>query len=252
MLASRRFHLWFAVVALAGLFAVLAMIVHDRQGRMDRFEAGGVAVVAEVAGRYSEQVSMPEGKLPRTWYFARVRYRAEGRDYRARARVSYEFYESVADGARVEVVYLRDDPATVLIDPVHEARNLGSIWLLGIGFLAVLGVMVWREVQGTKLREAVENQAARAQLAPSPVPGRKPARWKTALSTVLMVLALASFFTASVWLSRAVEAAAIASLGTGLNWLSLPVALAAFLLPPVALGLLNLVLMDLPVGRGRD
>ena len=65
MLASRRFHLWFAIAAIAGLFTLLGMIVHDRQGRMDRFGEDGITAQAEVTGRSTETVSMPEGKLPR-------------------------------------------------------------------------------------------------------------------------------------------------------------------------------------------
>lgn len=248
MTASHRYHLWFAIAALVGLFALLGTIVVERQGRMDRFAADGVSAQAQVTGRYTETVTMPEGKLPRTWYFAKVHYRVDGRDYRPSARVSYEFYEGLEIGEMVPVSYLRGDPETVLIDPSHEARNLGAIWLLGVGFLCAVGIMVWREMRGGPRRRDQKKQREAARQST----GRKPPRWKTSLSTVLMLMALASFFTVSIWTSRAVEAAAIESLSPALSWLSLPLALAAFLFPPVALGMINLWLMDLPVGREQD
>ncbi len=248
MTASHRYYLWFAIAALVGLFALLGTIVVERQGRMDRFAADGVNAHAQVTGRYTETVTMPEGKLPRTWYFAKVHYRVEGRDYRPSARVSYDFYESLENGEMLTVTYLRDDPETVLIDPSHEARSLGAIWLLGIGFLCALWVMVWRELRGGPKRRDREKQ----QEAIRHPTGRKLPRWKTSLSMVLMLMALASFFTVSIWTSRAVEAAAIESLSPALSWLSLPLALAAFLFPPVALGIINLWLMNLPAGRGQD
>ena len=59
------------------------------------------------------------------------------------------------------------------------------------------------------------------------------------VAVVLMLCALGSFFTLSIWLRYAVEAWALPHLG----WVSLPLGMAAMLLPPAGFGLLTLGLI---------
>jgi hypothetical protein len=231
------------VAGLMGLlFLLLVALIYSASSRTARFERDGVETTAVfVSGRTQRTQSQPE-KPVRFRHYATVRYAVDGQVITTEAQVTGDFLRAHDPGAQVKVRYLRDEPDTVLVDPLFESRGLALAWMFLLFFA---GCLIWplirrwraRRVAGGEVPGKVRNGRApvardRQKAPPLPV-------WVRWVSALLMVCALGSFFTLSIWLRYAVEAWALPHLG----WLSLPLGMAAMLLPPAGFGLLTLGLI---------
>ncbi|MBY6113727.1 DUF3592 domain-containing protein [Mameliella alba] len=218
---------------LALLFIVLAALIYSASSKAARFDRNGVETSAIfLSGRTVRYQSQPE-KPVRYRHYATVRFEAGGQVVTAEAEVTEDFLRAHDPGARVPVTYLPDDPQTVLVDPLHESRGLALAWMFLIFFA---GALLWPLWQRWRTRGAPPRPSP--ERAPRPKAGPMP-RWVRLVSIVLMLCALGSFFTLSVWLRYAVEAWALPHVG----WVSLPLGMAAMLVPPVGFGLANLTLI---------
>lgn len=220
------------------LFLVLLALVYSSYSQQARFEKDGIETTAVfVSGRTQQTRSQPD-KAPRYNHYATVRFEVGERLVIAEARVTGDFLRAHEPGARVPIRYLRDDPETVLVDPLFASRSMALAWMFLIFFA---GVLIWPLVKRWRQRRPKAPAPAQRE---RPKAGPLP-RWVRVTSGVLMLCALGSFFTLSIWLRYAVEAWALPRLG----WASLPLGMASMLVPPVAFGLVNLALIR--GGQGR-
>ncbi|MGP6089891.1 DUF3592 domain-containing protein [Antarctobacter jejuensis] len=223
----------FVMGLMALFFALLIAMVYANAASNARFEKDGIETTAVfVSGRTQRTNNQPD-KPVRFRHFATVRFEA-GRDLMTvEAQVSSDYLRKHEPGARVSIRYLPDNPQKVLIDPLFASRQTGLAWMFLIffaGCLIVPVVMRWRK----RRRGEVAAPKPRPRTKAGPLP-----RWVRVISVVLMICALGSFFTLSVWLRYAVEAATLPHIG----WVSLPLAMASMLVPPVGFGLANLALI---------
>lgn len=223
----------FVMGLVALLFALLIALVYAHATRNARFEKDGIETTAVFVSGRTQRINNQPDKPVRFRYYATVRFEA-GRDLvTVEGQVSRDFLNRYEPGARVPIRYLRDSPRQVLIDPLFASRQTGLAWMFLIFFAGCLSapvLMRWRK----RRRGDVAAPEPRARPKAEPLP-----RWVRMVSAVLMICALGSFFTLSIWLRYAVEAATQPHIG----WVSLPLAMASMLMPPVGFGLANLALI---------
>ncbi|MBY6121411.1 DUF3592 domain-containing protein [Mameliella alba] len=228
----------FVAGLIALLFLLLVTLIYSASSRAARFERDGVETTAVfVSGRTQRTQSQPE-KPVRYRHYATVRYSVDGQVITTEAQVTGDFLRAHDPGAQVPVRYLRDEPDTVLVDPLFESRSLALAWMYLIFFA---GCLIWPLIRRWRARrEAGGAVPDQVRDGPQQVTHRRPKagplpRWVRWASALLMLCALGSFFTLSIWLRYAVEAWALPHLG----WVSLPLGMAAMLVPPVGFGLVN-------------
>ncbi len=134
----RRHNAWLAPVPLVialGLAVGSAMTLQESE----TFDEAGVhadGVVLQTERR-RERVS---GERVRRYYVTYLFELADGGEQRNRDRVSRRFHDSVAEGDRIAVTYLPDDPGTAEIDP--EGTNRTAM-ILALASLGTGGFGVW-------------------------------------------------------------------------------------------------------------
>ncbi|MBW4981031.1 DUF3592 domain-containing protein [Mameliella sp. CS4] len=232
----------FVTGLMAFLFVVLVALVYSASSRAARFDRDGVETTAILVSVRTQRTQSQPEKPPRYRHYATVRFAVNGQVITSEAQVTLDFLRAHEPGAEVQVRYLRGAPETVLVDPLFESRGMALAWMFLMFFA---GCLIWplirrwraRRVPAGEVPDQVRDE--RAQVARRrPKAGPLP-RWVRVVSVLLMLCALGSFFTLSIWLRYAVEAWALPHLG----WVSLPLGMAAMLLPPAGFGLLTLGLI---------
>lgn len=221
----------------AGLFALLFLVlltmIYSASTRATRFERNGVDATAVFVSGRSQRTNTQPDKPPRLRYYATVTFEAAGRRITVETQVTRDFLRAVEPGARIPLRYLPDDPESVLVDPLFESRSMALAWMFLLffaGCLIIPPVQRWRKTR--RAERTPPEPRARPKAGPLP-------RWVRVTSVILMICALGSFFTLSIWLRYAVEAWALPHIG----WVSLPLAMASMFVPPVGFGVANLAMI---------
>jgi len=231
-------YLYLTVVGLF-LISLLGYGIYDRLTRASAFDRSGITVTATyVGGRVLKASSRPE-RPPTFRYFGQVQFLVDGRTITAEAPVSLEFHRKVEPGDEIQIRYLSGEPMTVQIDPIHETREFGMIWLIVLFLAGCLVYWLVRKRLPKRTAAQPRPKVIRLKLK-QPLPG-----WLKVLSVILTLLALASLFTISIKIRYAVEAATYQTIG----WLSLPLAMIAMFLPPALIVLSNVVLLRVVASR---
>jgi len=220
------------VVAL-GLVAFLGCLLYLGHAQDAAFDRDSITTSATLLDTFHKSEQSSTHRPPRTRYFARVRFAADGQPVSAVAQVSFDFVRREQPGARVEIRYLATDPSQVSIDPVFATRSRGALWLILLATLTGLIYTIWA-ARRTPVAKSPPLPQRRASGSRQPLP-----RWVKLTSGMLLLAATVALFTVGVKLRYAVEHATYEHVG----WLSLPLGMLAMALPSLGLGALNLLLI---------
>lgn len=137
-------YLYMAIVG--GIFlSLIGYGLYDRQKLTSAFERSGVTITATyVGGRVLTASSRPE-RPPTFQYFGQVQFLVDGQAITAEAPVSSGFHRTVEPGDSVQIRYLSEEPETVQIDPLHETREFGLVWMIVLFLVGCLGYWLIRK-----------------------------------------------------------------------------------------------------------
>ncbi len=232
-------YLYMAIVG-AVLVALVGYGFYNRQVRASAFNHSGIEVTATYIGGRTLKVTRSSSRPPSYEYFGQVRFPVDGKMMMAEARVSAEFHRSVKPGNSIQIRYLPDAPETVQIDPIHETREYGFIWMIAL-FLAAC--LVYWLVRKWRKKRPIGADAKPVKMRPKI--GKALPGWFRLFSVVMTLLAITSLFTISIKIRYAVEAATYQTIG----WLSLPLAMIAMFVPPALIVVFNVIVLRRVVGK---